>query len=252
MLPAAPSMPTPFRTPGNAAPTTCPIARCASSTCGWSWTWIWPARRLAGAATLTLPARRDGLAASSFDAVEHDDRRASRVDGRPPPLRLRRRAAAGRAAPSRSPAGRQLHGGDPLRCRPAPRPVLHRARTPTTRTARCSAGPRGRTTTRATTGRASTIPIEKATTEVICTAPARPVRAVERRAARAQDLRRATATRWHYALDFPQPAYLVTLVCGPFVEMKDRAPETGVDVYYFVPPGPRGRRPPQLRAARRR
>ena len=38
-------------------------------------------------------------------------------------------------------------------------------------------------------------------------------------------------------LDFPHAAYLVTLVCGTFAEVKDRAPETGVDVYYFVPPG---------------
>jgi aminopeptidase N len=29
----------------------------------------------------------------------------------------------------------------------------------------------------------------------------------------------------------------MTLVCGPFAEVKDRAPETGVDVYYYVAPG---------------
>ncbi len=40
----------------------------------------------------------------------------------------------------------------------------------------------------------------------------------------------------------------VTLVCGPFVELTDRAPKTGVDVYYFCGAGTRGRRAPQLRA----
>ena len=58
--------------------------------------------------------------------------------------------------------------------------------------------------------------------------------------------------RWHYALEFPQPAYLVTLVAGPFVEISDRAPRTGIDVFYFVPAGTRGRRAPQLPRARPR
>ena len=31
--------------------------------------------------------------------------------------------------------------------------------------------------------------------------------------------------RWHYALEFPQPAYLVTLVAGPFAEIAARAPQ---------------------------
>ena len=43
------------------------------------------------------------------------------------------------------------------------------------------------------------------------------------------------------------PAYLVTLVAGPFVEIADRAPRTGVDVFYFVAARARGRRAPQLR-----
>ena len=61
---------------------------------------------------------------------------------------------------------------------------------------------------------------------MICTAPGRELRAVERRAARAHGAARRARqgpVRWHYALDFPHPAYLVTLVCGPFVEIKDRA-----------------------------
>jgi aminopeptidase N len=44
--------------------------------------------------------------------------------------------------------------------------------------------------------------------------------------------------QWHYALDFPHSPYLVTFVCGQFAEIKERAPETGVDVYYY---GPKGR-----------
>ena len=45
----------------------------------------------------------------------------------------------------------------------------------------------------------------------------RQLRAVERRAARAPELELpgGKQIRWHYALDFPHPPYLVTLVCGP-------------------------------------
>ena len=44
-------------------------------------------------------------------------------------------------------------------------------------------------------------------------------------------------TRWHYVLDFPHPPYLVTVVCGPFTEAVERAPETDVAVFSFAPPG---------------
>lgn len=44
--------------------------------------------------------------------------------------------------------------------------------------------------------------------------------------------------QWHYGLDFPHSPYLITLVCGQFAEIKDKAPETGVEVYYY---GPKGR-----------
>jgi len=80
-------------------------------------------------------------------------------------------------------------------------------------------------------------PIEKATTEVICTAPAGNFVLSNGELRERVDLPDGKKTRWHYALDFPHPPYLVTLVCGPFVEIKDRARRTGVDVYYFVPPG---------------
>jgi aminopeptidase N len=79
-------------------------------------------------------------------------------------------------------------------------------------------------------------PIEKATSEVICTAP-RGLFVLSNGDLRERADVGADRTRWHYALDLPHAPYLVTLVCGPFVELSDRAPETGVDVFYYVPPG---------------
>lgn len=79
-------------------------------------------------------------------------------------------------------------------------------------------------------------PIHKATTEVMCTAPA------DKHVLSNGDLleRRPLddgRTRWHYRLDTPQPSYLLTLVCGRFVELHDKAPKSGVDVFYLSPPG---------------
>jgi aminopeptidase N len=79
-------------------------------------------------------------------------------------------------------------------------------------------------------------PIEKFTTEVLATAPAGNF-VLSNGELRARTEIDGGRVRWHYALDFPQPAYLVTLVCGPFAEIRDHAPRTGVDVYYFAPPG---------------
>jgi aminopeptidase N len=79
-------------------------------------------------------------------------------------------------------------------------------------------------------------PIEKLSTEVICTAPAGNF-VLSNGELRARDELADGRVRWHYALDFPQPTYLVTLVCGPFIEARDRAPATGVDVYAFAAPG---------------
>lgn len=79
-------------------------------------------------------------------------------------------------------------------------------------------------------------PIEKFSSEILCTAPAGNFVLSNGELRDRRDVP-GGKTRWHYALDFPHPAYLVTLVCGPFVEIKDRAPATGVDVFYFVPPG---------------
>jgi aminopeptidase N len=80
------------------------------------------------------------------------------------------------------------------------------------------------------------MPAEKATSEVICTAPAGLFVLSNGERRERKDLPDGR-TRWHYVLDTPHPAYLVTLVCGPFVEVADRAPETGVSVFYYVVPG---------------
>jgi aminopeptidase N len=79
-------------------------------------------------------------------------------------------------------------------------------------------------------------PIEKAPTEVIATAPAGNF-LLSNGDLRARDVLSDGRIRWHYGLDFPHPPYLVTIVCGPFVEIVDRAPETGVEVFAYVPPG---------------
>jgi aminopeptidase N len=79
-------------------------------------------------------------------------------------------------------------------------------------------------------------PIEKATSEIICTAP-RGLFVLSNGDLRERRDVGDDETRWHYALDLPHSPYLVTLVCGRFAEVKERAAETGVDVFYYVPPG---------------
>jgi aminopeptidase N len=80
------------------------------------------------------------------------------------------------------------------------------------------------------------VPIEKATSEVLCTAP-RGLFVLSNGELRERADVEGGRTRWHYVLDFPHAGYLVTLVCGTFAEVKDRAPESGVEVNYYVPPG---------------
>jgi aminopeptidase N len=80
------------------------------------------------------------------------------------------------------------------------------------------------------------LPAEKASSEILCTAPTG-LFVLSNGELRARDDLPEGRTRWHYALDWPHPAYLVTLVCGPFAEIRDRAPGTDVAVYYYAPPG---------------
>ena len=80
-------------------------------------------------------------------------------------------------------------------------------------------------------------PLVKSTSEVLCTAPSGDFVLSNGDLRERRDLGKGR-TLWHYTLDFPHSPYLVTLVCGQFAELKTRAPETGVDVYYY---GPKGR-----------
>ncbi len=80
------------------------------------------------------------------------------------------------------------------------------------------------------------VPAEKATSEVICTAPSH-LFVLSNGEPRERTPLPDGRTRWHYSLELPHPSYLVTLVCGEFVEVRDRAPATGVDVFYHVAPG---------------
>ncbi len=79
-------------------------------------------------------------------------------------------------------------------------------------------------------------PIEKAKSEVICTAPRGKFVLSNGDLREKKDID-GGRTRWHYVLDVPHAAYLLTLVCGDFIEIKDRAPITGTDVYIYAPPG---------------
>jgi aminopeptidase N len=80
------------------------------------------------------------------------------------------------------------------------------------------------------------LPVEKATSEMFCTVPAGVTVLSNGDLADKSDLPDGRIC-WHYVLDLPHSPYLVTLVCGPFTELTDRAPETGVDVYYYAPKG---------------
>jgi aminopeptidase N len=190
-------------------------------------------RRLAGRTTLTLAARRDDLSSFMLDAVEMQidgvlvDDQAAAFDYDGERLRV--------TCPRAYPQGGELRATVSYRC--APRRGLY------------FMGPDAAHPERAlqcwTQGQDDDSrhywpcidhPVEKFSTEVICSAPAGNFVLSNgdlRERAELPDGR----VRWHYALDFPQPAYLVTLVCGPFGEVADRAAATGVDVYYYAPPG---------------
>jgi aminopeptidase N len=190
-------------------------------------------RRLSGTATLTLTARRERLAALTIDAVELDveavtvDGRAAAFDNDGERLRV--------VCPEPPPLGAKIDVAVRYACQP--------------RRGLYFIGPDADHPDRAlqcwTQGQDDDSrhywpcidhPIEKFTTEVICTAPAGNF-VLSNGVLRARDELPGGLVRWHYALEFPQPAYLVTLAAGPFVEIADRAPRTGVDVFYFVPGG---------------
>ncbi|HVZ74242.1 MAG TPA: M1 family aminopeptidase [Polyangia bacterium] len=191
-------------------------------------------KRLAGVATLTLASRRDALAHFTLDAVEMEIE-AVTVDGAP---------------------AAYVYDGERLRVT-CPRPVARDAEVSAEIRYRCAPrrglyfmgpdeGHPDRPLQCWTQGQDDDSrhywpcidhPIEKFTSEVIATAPKGLFVLSNGDLHERVDLPKGGRTRWHYRLDFPQPAYLVTLVCGPFVELRDRAPETGVDVYYYAAPG---------------
>ncbi|HEV3032177.1 MAG TPA: M1 family aminopeptidase [Polyangia bacterium] len=199
-----------------------------------------PGKRLAGVATLTLASRRDELAVFTLDAVEMQlesvmlDGQTATFDYDGEHLRVTCPRPFARDAAFRA----------EIRYRCAPRRGLY------------FMGPDEGHPDRAlqcwTQGQDDDSrhywpcidhPIEKFTSEIVCTAPAGNFvlsngDLVERKELPAdRPPGKGARVRWHYRLDFPQPAYLVTLVCGPFVEIVEKAPKTGVDVYYYAAPG---------------
>jgi aminopeptidase N len=192
-----------------------------------------PGKRLAGVAALTLASRRDELATFTLDAVEMEIEGVA-FDGKPAAFdydgeKLR--------VTCERPFARDAEFRAEIRYRCAPRRGLY------------FMGPDEGHPDRAlqcwTQGQDDDSrhywpcidhPIEKFTTEVVCTAPAGNFVLSNGDLVERADLD-GGRVRWHYRLDFPQPAYLVTLVCGPFVELADKAENTGVDVYYYAAPG---------------
>jgi aminopeptidase N len=191
--------------------------------------------RLAGLARLTLSTRRDRLAAFELDAVEMTIDEVT-INGGPAAgfdydgekLRVR--------LPKPAATGTEFEVAIRYRC--APRRGLYfmgpDASHPN-RSRQCWT--QGQDDDSRYYWPCLDTPIEKASTEIICTAPTGNFVLSNGELRERVELPGGKKIRWHYALDFPHPPYLVTLVCGPFVEIKDRARRTGVDVYYFVPPG---------------
>jgi aminopeptidase N len=192
------------------------------------------AKRLRGTATLTVAARREGLTSVSFDAVElevesvtvsgyaagfSNDGQSLRVTlAEPPAENTPFEVAVSYACRPR----RGLYFVGPDAAHPD-------------RPAQCWT--QGQDDDARYFWPCLDQPIEKFTTEVVCTAPSGAFVLSNGDLRERVDLPGGRATRWHYALAIPQPAYLLTLVVGPFTEIRDRAPQTGVDVYAFCAPG---------------
>ncbi|HEY4395689.1 MAG TPA: M1 family metallopeptidase, partial [Polyangia bacterium] len=192
------------------------------------------AKRLSGTATLTVSARRAGLNAVSFDAVDLD---VDSVTAGGHPAAFSNDGQTLRVALAEAPAENDAVD---IAVRYACRPrrglyfvgptAAHPDRAPQCWTqgqdddARCF-------------WPCLDQPIDKFTTEVVCTAPAGLFVLSNGDLRERVDLPGGKVTRWHYALALPQPAYLLTLVVGPFAELTDRAPKTGVNVFGYCAPG---------------
>jgi aminopeptidase N len=191
-------------------------------------------RKLTGAATLRVEARRDGLTAVTLDAVEMTivavavdgvEQSAFNYDGE----KLR--------VPLPHPLDRGAQASVTVRYHAAPRRGLHFVGPDAAHPDRAlQCWSQGQDDDSRYYWPCVDTPIEKAPTEVVATAPAGNF-LLSNGELRARDELPDGRVRWHYVLDFPHPPYLVTLVCGPFVEIIDRAPATGVEVYAYVAPG---------------
>jgi len=190
-------------------------------------------RRVSGAVTHRIEARQDALPAATFDAVElsidtvvvdgtpvafdHDGEKVRLVLPRP----LARGAAASVTITYHASPRRGLYFVGPDAQDPARAPLCFT---------------QGQDDDSRYYWPCIDAPNEKAPVEVIATAPTGNF-LLSNGELRGRDELPNGRTRWHYVLEFPHPPYLVTVVCGPFTEILERAPETGVDVYFYAPPG---------------
>jgi aminopeptidase N len=193
-----------------------------------------PGRKLRGRVTLSLSSRRDDLAALELDAVDmaitavtvdETPAPATSYDGKRLRIELPRGYRRGDAfklevayhcAPVRGlyfVGPDEAHPGRPLECWTQGQDEDSRFYFP-----------------------CMDAPLVKSTSEVLCTAPAGLFVLSNGDLREMRDLGDGRVL-WHYGLDVPHSPYLVTLVCGQFAEIKTRAPETGVDVYYYGPQG---------------
>jgi aminopeptidase N len=193
-------------------------------------------RSLAGRATLHLTARRDGLThvelhavEMTIDAVTVDERQVApstwRYDGRV------LRVPLGRAVTREQ----RLVVAVSYRCQPR-RGLYFVGPDPTFPDRPLQCWTQGQDEDSRHYWPGVDAPIEKATSEVLCTAPRGLFVLSNGDLVERRDIDGAR-TRWHYSLGLPHAGYLITLVCGPFVELADHAPRTGVELRYHVPPG---------------
>lgn len=191
-------------------------------------------KRLAGTATLRIEARRDELTTVALDAVEltidavavdggtkaafdHDGKKLSITLPRP----LARGAAIDVAVTYRATPRRGLYFIGPDATHPD-------------RALQCWT--QGQDDDSRFYFPCIDTPGEKAPMEIVATAPAANF-VLANGDLRARDQLPDGRTRWRYVLDFPHPPYLTSVVCGPFSQIAERAPATGVDVFFFVAPG---------------
>ena len=242
-------MPTPFAPAGDHAPTSRRSLRPASSTRGWSSTSTWPGKRLAGVATLTLAARRDAACrrSSSTPSRWRSTRSPSTAAGRPASTTTVS-ACASRAP---QPLARDAELRADIRYRCAPRRGLYFMgpdERPPRRPLQCW------TQGQDDDSRYCCPCLDHADREVDDrgrSARRRRGSSCSRTATCASGVelpRAASARALALRARLPAPAYLVTLVCGPFVEITRPRARRRASTSTTSRARARGRRAPQLRA----